>query len=61
MEVPNHAGAKPLVRGPAQRILDAPVKMDSMIRTEKKDEGSIWIQKMEDNLVRFQRNVFSWL
>ena len=55
-----HPDSNEKVNG-AQRILDAPVKMDSMIRTEKKDEGSIWIQKMEDNLVRFQRNVFSRL
>lgn len=46
-----HPDSNEKVNG-AQRILDAPVQMDSMIREEKKDEGSIWIQKMEDNLVR---------
>ena len=45
-----HADANGVKSNGAQRVLNAPVQMDSMLR-EEKEGASIWIQKIEDNLV----------
>lgn len=45
-----HDDSNGKANGGEQRILDAPMQMESMLREEEADEGSIWIQKMEDNL-----------
>ncbi len=45
-------GERPAANG-VHKILAAPVHMGSLIAPEKKEEAdSIWIQKVDDNLVR---------
>ena len=38
-----------------QKILDAPFQMQTLEDPKEEDEGSIWIQKVEDNLVGISR------